>query len=151
MCFPWQYYWYCAVLADRNLAWLSSERLDQQLTETEADTHTQALDWGHADFYERVRGGVEGAEEDCNSIGRSTASTNLDCWELSETNPSTKEHTWSGPGLRPPPPPPCSRGLSFLASVGEDAPNPVETWCPREGGFHRGGERGQRNVIKFWE
>ena len=32
------------MLTDRNLAWLSSERPNQQLTETEADTYTHRLD-----------------------------------------------------------------------------------------------------------
>jgi hypothetical protein len=32
----WNYYWYYAMLADRSLAWQSSERLYQQLTETDA-------------------------------------------------------------------------------------------------------------------
>jgi hypothetical protein len=34
---PWLYYWWYVVLVDRRLAWLSSERLYQELTET----HTQ--------------------------------------------------------------------------------------------------------------
>jgi hypothetical protein len=33
------------MLTDRSLPWLSSERPYQQLTETEADTYTQPLDW----------------------------------------------------------------------------------------------------------
>jgi hypothetical protein len=36
-------------------------------------------------------------EGDCNPIGRTTVSTNLDPWELPETKPPTKEHTWAGP------------------------------------------------------
>ena len=32
------------VLTDRSLAWLSSERPNKQLTETEADTYTQPMD-----------------------------------------------------------------------------------------------------------
>jgi hypothetical protein len=83
-------------------------------------------------------------------------STNLDPWGLSETEPSPKEHAraglrpwhicsrcaaqslcvypnnWSGsyplkllPVCRI-----CPRtGLTCLALVGEDAPNPAETWC----------------------
>ena len=31
------------MLADRRLAWLSSERLYQQLTETDADTYSQPM------------------------------------------------------------------------------------------------------------
>ena len=43
---PWHYYWCYVVLADRSLQWLSSERLYQQLTETDVDIYTQPLDWG---------------------------------------------------------------------------------------------------------
>lgn len=51
------------------------------------------------DPYGRVRGRIEGAEGDGNPIGRPTVSTNLDPWELPETEPPTKEHTWAGPRL----------------------------------------------------
>jgi hypothetical protein len=49
------------------------------------------------DPYGRVRGRIEGAEADGNPIGRPTVSTNLEHWELSETKPPTKVHTWAGP------------------------------------------------------
>ena len=42
-------------------------------------------------------GEIEGAEGDGNPIGRPTVSTNLNPWELPETKPPTKEHTWAGP------------------------------------------------------
>jgi hypothetical protein len=38
-------------------------------------------------------GRAEDPERDKNSMGRPTESTNLDPWELSETEPPTKEHT----------------------------------------------------------
>ena len=44
------------------------------------------------DHYSRVRGRTEGAEGDGNPIGRPTVSTNLEPWELPETEPPTKEH-----------------------------------------------------------
>jgi hypothetical protein len=50
------------------------------------------------DPYGRVRQRSERAEGDCNSIGRSTISTNPDPWELAESKPPAKEHTWAGPG-----------------------------------------------------
>ena len=71
------------------------------------------------DPYGRVRGRIEGAEGDGNSIGRPTVLTNSDAWELPETNLSTKEHTWAIP--RP------LTHMTCLASVGKDVPNPVET------------------------
>ena len=49
------------------------------------------------DPYGRVRGRIEGAEGDGNPIGRPTVSTNLDPWELPETEPPTKEHTLACP------------------------------------------------------
>jgi hypothetical protein len=48
------------------------------------------------DCYERVRGRIEGAERDCNPRGSSTVSNNQYPWEISETKPPTKEHTWAG-------------------------------------------------------
>jgi hypothetical protein len=40
----WYCYWCCGVLADRSLAWLSSERPSKQLKESDADTSTQQMD-----------------------------------------------------------------------------------------------------------
>jgi hypothetical protein len=48
-------------------------------------------------LYGRVGGRVEGPGGDRDSTGRSTESTNLGPWELSETEPPTKEHTQTGP------------------------------------------------------
>jgi hypothetical protein len=81
---PWHYYWCYAVLSDRSLAWPSSERLYQQLTETDADAFSQTLDWGQ-DPYVRVRERTEGAEGGGNLIGRPTVSTHRDPSELPET------------------------------------------------------------------
>ena len=57
---PPHYYWYYGVLTGRSLAWLSSERPYQQLTETDADTYSQPLHWGQG-----PHGRVVG--EDCRS------------------------------------------------------------------------------------
>ena len=62
------------MLTDRSLAWLSSKRLKKQLTETDADTYTQALHLGQG-LYGGVRGRVKGAEGDNNSIKRTAVST----------------------------------------------------------------------------
>jgi hypothetical protein len=43
----------------------------------------------------RIRGRTEGAEGNCNSIGRTTISTKLYPSELPETKPPAKEHTWA--------------------------------------------------------
>ena len=48
----------------------------------------------------RVGGRIEEPEEDRDSTGRPTESTNLDLWGLPETEPLTKEQAWAGP--RPP-------------------------------------------------
>ena len=83
------------------------------------------------DPYGRVRGRIEGAEGDGNPIGRPTVSTNLDPWELPETEPPTKEHTQAG--LRPWGI--CSRRLPSLASEGEDTQMGVSRdLMPEEGG-----------------
>jgi hypothetical protein len=100
---------------------------------------------------------IEGPSGDKNSTRRPTESTNLDPWELPETESATKGHTWA----RPRPPSPlhiCSRcaawssyrapnnwtggypwpcflpvylapltGLSCLIS--EDVPSHAVTWC----------------------
>ena len=56
------------MLADRNLAWLFSERLHQQLTEIQILT---ANHWSEVrDSYGRVRERIEEAEGNCNTIGR---------------------------------------------------------------------------------
>jgi hypothetical protein len=42
----WHYYWCYGVLTDRSLAWLSSERPNKQLAETEADNlHPTNIVW----------------------------------------------------------------------------------------------------------
>jgi hypothetical protein len=81
----------------------------------------------------RVRGRIEGAEEDGNPIGRPTVPTNLDPWEsrrLSHQPKSMNGLVWGPRHI-------CSRELLCLASVGENVPNPVEDvpWCPRKGRF----------------
>ena len=47
----------------------------------------------------RARGRTEGAEGDCNTIGRTTITTNWIPPELPGTKPPTKEHTWMRPWL----------------------------------------------------
>jgi hypothetical protein len=54
---------------------LSPVRLYQQLTQTDADSHSQTLDGGQYPNG-RARGRTEGAEGVCNPIGRTTISTN---------------------------------------------------------------------------
>jgi hypothetical protein len=78
------------------------------------------LDWDQGP-HGRVRGSIEEAEGDGNSIGRTTVSTNLYGSELPENKLLTKELAGLWPQHM------CSRGLSYLASVGEDESNPVET------------------------
>jgi hypothetical protein len=60
----------------------------------------------------RVRGRIESPQGDGNPTGRPTVSTNMDLWELPETELPTKVHT--GADLRP------------LISMGKDAPNPTK-------------------------
>jgi hypothetical protein len=67
------------------------------------------------DPYERVRGRIEGPQGDDNPKGRPAMSTNLNPWELPETEPPIKDHT----GLVQGPWHIRSRGLPCLASVEE--------------------------------
>jgi hypothetical protein len=71
----------------------------------------------------RVRRRIEGPQGDDNPTGILTVSTNLDPWELPETEPPTNGH----PGAGPRPPGRCNRGLLCLTLLGEDASNSEET------------------------
>ena len=55
----WHYYWCYAVLTDRSLAWLSSERPNKQLTETDIDTSSQALGWDQGSPMEKLGEGLK--------------------------------------------------------------------------------------------
>jgi hypothetical protein len=65
-------------------------------------------------------GRIEDGEGNRDSTGKPTDSTNLDPWQLSETEPLAKELIWAG--VRP-----QHIGLPCLATVGENSPNPAET------------------------
>jgi hypothetical protein len=49
----------------------------------------------------RVMGRIEGPEGNGNPTGRPKVSTNLEPWELIETEPFTKEKTQAGPSSPP--------------------------------------------------
>lgn len=57
------------------------------------------------------------------STPRPKVPTNLEPWEQPEIKPQTKQHTRAGPRPRHI----CSRGLACLASVIEEASDPIET------------------------
>jgi hypothetical protein len=82
------------------------------------------------DSHGRVRGRTEGAEGDCNPIGRPIVSTNLDSSELTgtESKPKSIHGLVHGPHYI------CSRGLPCPTSVRGYVLGPVEAWCPRKGG-----------------
>jgi hypothetical protein len=117
--------------------------------ERDAETHTQTLN-GAWESHERVGRKLRNSK----MAGRPTESTNLDPWELPETESPTKEQAGSGPrppayhvaykqlGLHEGSPTTAARAvpestaclpmnpvplvpLSCLASVGEDAPSPA--------------------------
>ena len=62
------------MLADRSLVLLSSERLFQDLTKTNADKVNHWTEPENSNG--RVKGSAVGVEEDCNPTGRTTVSTN---------------------------------------------------------------------------
>ena len=82
------------MLADRNLAQLSSEKLYLELLR-----HMQVL-WPTTGLSSgstgRVRGRIKEAEGDGNPIGRTIVPTNQDLSELPEPKPPTKEYTLVG-------------------------------------------------------
>jgi hypothetical protein len=49
------------------------------------------------DTYGSFRGRIESPEVDGYPARRPAESTNLDTWDLSESEPPIKEHTWAGP------------------------------------------------------
>ena len=67
--------------------------------ERDTQTHTQTLD-GALESNRRVGRMIEGLEEDRDSTGRPTQSTNLNPWGLPETGSPTKEQAQAEP--RPP-------------------------------------------------
>ena len=83
----WHYYWLYGVLTNRCLERLPSERPNKQLTETNADTYqsTEVLDqcgW--------IGGRLQESEEEGNHIGWPVVSTNLEPWDLSDTESPTR-------------------------------------------------------------
>jgi hypothetical protein len=74
---------------------------------------------------ERARGRTEGAEGDCNSIGR-RISTNRNTQSSQGLNHQPKSiHRGSNDSSCI-----CSRGWPYQASMGEEALGPVEARCP---------------------
>jgi hypothetical protein len=88
-------------------------------------------------------GRLEEVVEKGSPIGRPAVSTNPDRWDLLDTEPPTRQHTLADirPGHI------YSRGLSGLASVGENVPNSGETWGPREWGGLAGWRLGDRDIL----
>jgi hypothetical protein len=48
------------------------------------------------EFHGRVGGRIVGLKEDRDSTGRTIESTNLNLWQLSESEPQSEEHTETG-------------------------------------------------------
>jgi hypothetical protein len=62
---------------------------------TEIDADTTAKHWTEVGDLCQSWGLIEGTEGDKDSTERQRKSTNLDTWQLSKTEPQTKEHTWN--------------------------------------------------------
>jgi len=106
------------VFTDRSLVQLLSERLLQHRTKADANTHSQPSDQVQGPNG-RVRGKTEGAEEDCNLIGR-TISTNGITQNPQGLNHQPKsKHGWVHGSSY------MCRGLPYLASLGE---RPLVLW-----------------------
>ena len=95
------------MLADRILAWLSFERLHQQLTQTDADTHNQTVDeaWG---LLGKIEARIVGPEGNRNPTGRPTESITLDPWGSQSLNHQPKNIQELDLGLPAPEPQPQS-------------------------------------------
>ena len=80
----------------------------------------------------RARGRNEGAERDCNPIGKKkkTISTNWTTRSSERLNHQPKSVHRGIHGSRYT----CSRRWSYLASMGWEALGPMEVWCPSIGG-----------------
>ena len=150
---------------------LSSERLHQQLNQTDTDNQSQTVDgaWGH--LWKNRR--KDSCPKDYrNSTGRTIESTNLNPWG-SESEPPTKNHT--GAETRPP----CiyitdvhlcfhvcpNRNRNYLQNcwqnveyvlltempwlplVGEEPPNLLETWNASVGIPGRAATQRTRGVV----
>ena len=94
---------------------------------------------------------MEIPEEKSNLRGRPAVSTNLDPWDLLDTEPPTRQHTPTD--MRPQHT--YSRGLPGLDSVKENAPNPEETGSLRQfrglvGWGHPHGDRGLGRRYGMW-
>jgi hypothetical protein len=79
------YYWYYDILADRSLAYLSSER-SYRWTEVRG-----ICGW--------IREKLEETEKEDDPIGRPAISAKPDPLDLSDTELPIRQHTWTGPRL----------------------------------------------------
>jgi hypothetical protein len=119
------------VIDDRSLIWLSSERLCQSLTNTEADACSQPLDWAQGPEWKSWRRGW-GAEGVCiplKGTSVSTGQTPRCSWGLDHQLKST-HGTTHGSGCI------CGRRCPCWTSVGGEALGPESAWCPRVGECH---------------
>jgi hypothetical protein len=86
----WHYYWYYGVLTDRTLAWLSS------------DSWLRQMQYLHSTIGLKLRTPVVELANPWKKLRRqvihkkTAVSTNLDPWDLSDTEPPNKTHTQAG-------------------------------------------------------
>jgi hypothetical protein len=93
-----------------------------------ANHHTEPRDLNG-----RARGRTEGAEGDCNPIGK-TMSNNRVTQSSQSLNYQPKSIHGGNHGFRYI----CSRGWLYLISMGGEALGPVKAWCPSIWGCHNG-------------
>jgi hypothetical protein len=105
---------------------LSIAVLWEYLNKTDADASNH---WTEpSDSYGRVKGRTEVAEGDCNPIGRTTISTKWTPQSSQGQNHQPKSiHEWVYGSCST-----CSRGLSYLASVGGETLSPLKACCLSE-------------------
>jgi hypothetical protein len=104
------------------------------------------------DPYGRVRERTEAAEEDINPLGRPTVSTSQTPGSSQRLNHHQGVHMDRVQGLVHEPWYICSRGLPCLASVGENAVNPIDLMPQGRGmawqwGVHSQEAKGMRETF----
>ena len=113
-------YYACRQEPSISALWESPPRNRWKQMQRLTDNHWTEL----RNSYWRVRERIEDPEGERNSTRRPTESTTLDPWQLSETEPPTKEHKRAE--LRP-----HLIGLPCLPTMEEAISNPAETWYTR--------------------
>jgi hypothetical protein len=121
---PWHSYWCFGWLTDRSLTWLTSERLNEKLKESNANTScgeqpgSPVVELGKS--WKKLWSRAASWEDQQSPLTQTPKFSQKMIQRLG----SILQLIWGPWHIH-------SRGLPGLASVREEAPNPAETWSPR--------------------